>query len=825
MSNALFEENLALWKRLLPAADKFLLRKDFTFPAPVSSPADLQKIHADLSNSHHQCLMIYGFDRTLYEDLIPWLESNPQHFLIFLEDNPGILCSFLSSDHARKFLLKTQTLLIYGNIDNEMGYFIHLISLSKSDLNLHFITLPHKDKEKASGLQAFARFIWLRSQEHEKEYKGASKAFANNFYHNLYLLSESKDYSNFVNKFKGIPAIIAGAGPSLSLNRHLLKDLKDKALIIGGGTSINALNSGNIQPHLGVGIDPNPSFYNRILSSTAWEVPFIYYYRMFHQAISLVHGEKIFMNFTPGFTIPDWFHKQLGIHFDITTDKEMLNVINVATFIALQLGCNPIIFVGIDLAYTGDASYAQGLQGVATQLSSTSFTTKTADEEIIIRHDIYGKPIKTLWKWTLESLWYSKLKTEYPETTFVNCTEGGLGFHGIPNQPLVETAQKYCQTTYSFDEQIQELLATTQRCSGSAPEDYTKLLLEFDTSLQNCRQVVQNLLENLEKDTWEALKLQGLDLISQEPAYKHLIQTYDDYLQLQLQLPFLRLDALRDQISEESYSIEKISMQKKRLQQILSLIDSNRKMIGQAIKAPHLPLCTSANGNNERRIYEGTTLKTFYPDNTPKSVIPYQNGLLDGEVLLYYSNGSLSRKLHYFTGLKHGTEEVWNRGGQLILQAEYSQGIPINIAREWHFNGVLSRECHYNDKGEAATLQSWDKNGKPIHRLDDKEKARQTQFLPQIELLENALKGIILQLRHIPNLQQEFGKKIQFYLQRTLRIRNALSLTPTRSKDTGETFEKASMNPQEIENEIQQISQDISELIIQMQNQMSQNTL
>ncbi|MFA6914764.1 MAG: 6-hydroxymethylpterin diphosphokinase MptE-like protein [Parachlamydiales bacterium] len=823
MSSGLFERNREIWKSLLPSADKYIPKLEASSPLTEYSSAEIQNMNSSLQASHHQCFLIYGIgEGALYKLLRPWLESNPSRTVIFVEDSPHSLGSFLNTELATQFLHDKQVFLLFGNTEDEMGHFIHLISLSNSKYNFHFAAMPKKNQAMASSLQALARFIWLRSQEHAREYKAASKAFTNNFYHNLYLLPESKDYSNFLNAFKGVPAIIAGAGPSLSRNRHLLNGVKDNALLIGGGTSINALNSGNVQPHLGVGIDPNPSFYNRILSSTAWEVPFIYYYRMYHQAISLVHGEKIFMNFAPGITIPYWFHEQLGIHFASTTDKEMLNVINVATFIALQLGCNPIIFVGIDLAYTSDSSYAKGLQSVASQVSATSFTTKTEDEEIIVRKDIYGQPIKTLWKWTLESLWYSKLKADYPDTTFINCTEGGLGFHGIPNQSLQETLSAYCKENFAPDEKLQSLLKNTKRCTNATTQELSNLLLQFDASLENCQKALEGALTlNKNDGAWEKLPLSCGQEISEEPAYRHLIQTFDDYLQLQLQLPFLRLETLRAEIGESVYFKEKIALQENRLKQILDAIHSNRKMISNAIASPHLPPLNIPQDGYEKKIFDGTVLRTYYPDGTPKSIIPYLNGFFDGEILLYYHDGSLSRKLHYQKGKKHGNEEVWNRGGQLVLQAEYREDTPIGIAREWHFNGVLARECRYNENGEVLSAQNWDKNGKSITKNSNQQKDYKQQLLSQVILLENALKGILIQLRHIPAYQQEFGTHTQAFLQRTLKLRNTLTASAETSKDTGESLENTSAKSQAIENEIHLISQAISAVITKMQQQLS----
>lgn len=815
---SLFEENFALWKNLLPKADRYLsIDKIDTAPlAPEHTQSEITSFYESLQLGNHQCLIIYGLeDGFLYRLLIPWLESNPDHFVIFAEDNSRFLCSFLATELASRFLRDKQAYLIFGNTEDDFRYFLHLISVWKYDLHIYFRALPRKSKSKAASLQALARFIWLRSKENAIEYRDASSSFVKNTYQNIYLLPESKDYSHFINAFKGIPAIIAGAGPSLSLNRHLLPELKDRALLIGGGTSINALNAGNVQPHLGVGIDPNPSFYNRILSSTAWEVPFIYYYRMYHPALSLVHGDKIFTDFAPGISIPKWLHKQLGASFDITIAKEMFNVINFATLVAVQLGCNPILFVGIDLAYTGDASYAAGLKGVASQVSSTSFTTKTASEEVIIREDIFGKPIKTLWKWALESLWYSKLKLEYPGITFINCTEGGLGFYGVQNQTLEEASKKYCNTSFSIEDKVDQLLDTSKRCTEATPQQISQVLETLEASFQRCEAVFEKVQEQLTTLKWENLDLICLQEIAEEPAYQHLIRAFDDFMQLQFRPSFARLDTFRSEIGEETYFTEKEHLQRKRLKRILKVIKFNLNALKEAIEAPHLSAMNVPKVPVKRKTFENNVLKTFYPDGTPKSIIPFSDGYFDGEVLLYYHNGALSRKLHYEKGLKHGSEEVWNRGGQIILQAEYLKNTPVGIAREWHFNGVLARECVYGDDGSIQSVQNWDKkgdqhSGKEYHQ----------ELFSQVILLENALKAIVQQVKLIPAFQAQFEQLAYTHLQRVHKLRETLTPSKDISKDTGESLGESVIKPKEIEKEIQILSQGISDMVSQMQQQI-----
>ncbi len=76
---------------------------------------------------------------------------------------------------------------------------------------------------------------------------------------------------------------------------------------------MNALNTVGVLPHFGVGIDPNPAQYSRIIMNQAFETPFFYRNRMYYKALDLVHGERLFSTGSGGHDIGHWFEEKLGI--------------------------------------------------------------------------------------------------------------------------------------------------------------------------------------------------------------------------------------------------------------------------------------------------------------------------------------------------------------------------------------------------------------------------------------------------------------------------------------------------------------------------------
>ncbi|MDF2550698.1 MAG: hypothetical protein K0S07_1765, partial [Chlamydiales bacterium] len=239
-----------------------------------------------------------------------------------------------------------------------------------------------------------------------------------------------------------------GAGPSLNKNLEVLKTLSNRALIFAGGSSMNALTNHSFLPHFGAGIDPNPPQYQRLISNAAYEVPYFYRNRMFHEAFRLIHGPRLYVTGCGGYYISDWFEEKLKIKGDFIDEGH--NVVNFSMEIAQAMGCNPIILVGLDLAYTDLKSYASGVVVDRELTEDSILKTKDMDSSAFLRNDIFGKPVYTLWKWVAESEWITTFSERYPKRKLINATEGGIGFQSVENLSLQEVKERYLKREYDL---------------------------------------------------------------------------------------------------------------------------------------------------------------------------------------------------------------------------------------------------------------------------------------------------------------------------------------------------------------------------------------
>ncbi|NGX58841.1 MAG: hypothetical protein K940chlam3_01749, partial [Chlamydiae bacterium] len=436
------------------------------------------------------CEVVYLFGIGLgegYTEGKRWLHEKSERRLIIMEDNLGILHHFLQTESATDLLNDPQVEL-YGFFKlSEEDPIIKRVGWSVVQQEIYPTSIPFYAETRSQEAEEFEQVILYETTHKNEivdEYLNYGIVFYRSFYRNLLSLHESYHGNQLFGKFQNIPAIICGAGPSLKKNMHLLKDLSDKALIFGGGSALKALSNGGIIPHFGAGIDPNPSQLDR-MEGCPQNLPFFYRPRMHYQAFREVRGPRLYINGAGGYDTAEWFEEQLGISHKVLDEGH--NVVNFCTEIAHELGCHPIIFVGMDLAYTGNAAYSEGV------VESHEMTHE------VTRPDIFGNPVSTQWKWIAESDWLARYVKENSHLTVINATEGGIGFRGVPNVPLKKVIEKYFTKSYPLHEIIpREIEKATMpevifekvlELFHELEKSLEKLLTSFDILIQESEKV------------------------------------------------------------------------------------------------------------------------------------------------------------------------------------------------------------------------------------------------------------------------------------------------------------------------------------------------
>ncbi|MBF8982976.1 motility associated factor glycosyltransferase family protein [Lutibacter sp. B2] len=303
-------------------------------------------------------------------------------------------------------------------------------------------------------------------------------------------------------KFKGKPAVIASTGPSLNKNKHLLKGLEDKALIICPDASLRILLDTGVKPHMVTSLERITATVELLKGYKKEEVEDVYYAAcpvVMNEAYESYPGPRVivYRNF-------DHF-KWLGIDRGILDIKHSSG--NMAFKIAEALGCDPIILVGQDLAYSRDGkTHASGtLYGeIQEGLSENLIEVKGND----------GQPILTNPTWNEFRQAYEVDVAQY-KGTCINSTEGGAFINGTQVMPFQESIDLY------INKKIDPLQSIKEYLSEFSSD-------EVDSDIKNVEKLINDTIEDLEAMIEDCNKGYDIYLENKSLLESYIIGEYKD---------------------------------------------------------------------------------------------------------------------------------------------------------------------------------------------------------------------------------------------------------------------------------------------------------
>lgn len=464
-----------------------------------------------------------------YRALKEWLKARPERALVYIEEDLGVLELLARSGDAEDLFADPQVHLKIALDQSDWEHILEEIPLhfptEKIEMafleSYYTITKERAEKERLRLLRNAASFTALMADALHTE-----KLMAN-LVANFRRLKDCSLANAWAGKLRGMPAIICGAGPSLQASLPLLKEAGDKACIFAGGSTIAALTSQGVEPHLAMAVDPNPEEYFRFKTHNAFAAPFLFCNRLLPDVFATLNGPLSYLKAETGGELESWMDGILNIQehpIGPELDREAMTVTTLALALAYSLGCDPIICVGVDLAYTGNKRYADGVLPDAS-ISLETMSAAKASEKPMERIDRLGNPILTLVKWVMESASMSAFAAHRTTTRFYNATEGGIGFSDIPYRPLSAILE---ELPLSVDVKGHlHFLYQDSRLPEETESRVQEALQHVEESLQRCAVLIENLCGELEKNRAEALTGKAILYemeIGEELAFKFCIE-------------------------------------------------------------------------------------------------------------------------------------------------------------------------------------------------------------------------------------------------------------------------------------------------------------
>lgn len=391
-----------------------------------------------------EILYIYGIGgSSAYPSLKKWVLEEKTRRVVFLEDELSAIGGFLSSTYSEQILQDSQMFLFY--LEEPYAKKLEEI-VSNYPVEHVFIQATNSYRRKPQFEQLCLQLLRITTVVHAgtTEILKSHHMLAN-LMRNISRWPHSFLANRFQRQFVNVPAIICGAGPSLLDAIGPLKNLHDRALILAGGSAITALSNQGITPHLNIAADPNFEEFERLKTASAYETPLIYATRVHPDIWNTCNGQMGYLVSDTGGNCEKHFENLLGIDHQAVGPElgmEALSVTTLSLAFAVEMGCNPIVFVGVDLSYTGMQRYADKVVSHSAIDPKTLQENTQAAEKLLCRKNIKDELVYTTVKWVMESECIASFAKKHPDCRFINATNG-LGFEGIENSSLEEISMDW----------------------------------------------------------------------------------------------------------------------------------------------------------------------------------------------------------------------------------------------------------------------------------------------------------------------------------------------------------------------------------------------
>ncbi|MBI4612200.1 MAG: motility associated factor glycosyltransferase family protein [Planctomycetes bacterium] len=376
----------------------------------------------------------------------------PETRLVVLEADPSIFRTALANCDFAGMLSSEQVHILVGDRIAEL--FAELRNFVFEIFSSPIVVVPHRPSIAA------ARDFYRRAHHDLTEFvQGGSltvktalilsRASFHNRFANIVPYLSSVGVRVLYGRHRGLPGIVVSAGPSLYRNIDRLKDLEGRAVLFAVSTALKPLLARGIRPTYSVLLDfhdVSRRYFDRIDPAVAAKIPLVCDSKAAPAAVAAYDGPLVIGDDT----FLDAVFKELQIQKGPLPPGS--TVAHTAFHLAHICGCDPVVFVGQDLAYSYHVTHVPGTAIFNQWLPELNrFQTLDMKEwENIVRlkgalvkvKSVDGKELYT----DEQMLSYRKdfeLLISLGDRTYIDATEGGAYIEGTQVMPLSEVIERY----------------------------------------------------------------------------------------------------------------------------------------------------------------------------------------------------------------------------------------------------------------------------------------------------------------------------------------------------------------------------------------------
>ncbi|WP_337103593.1 motility associated factor glycosyltransferase family protein [Paenibacillus sp. YIM B09110] len=285
----------------------------------------------------------------------------------------------------------------------------------------------------------------------------------------------------------GLSAIIVGAGPSLEKDIHVLKRLKNHALIIAAGSAIQSLQHYGVEPHLVVSMDGGEENFKAFKEINRKNIPMVYIPQINYQIMDIQY-DNTFHAYFKSDPVTNYFMETPPVF------HSNYSVTGTAIQLAVFLGCAEIIFTGQDLSYPTESMYATGAKHIHTDKMQS--TVEQASELI---ENVQGGMNRTNMKMQVTLANIEKEVQNTDNVQFINASQLGAKIENTKYELMESVANRLCDQQ-SVGIMIEQVLGNhKQAYDDSQRKEIEAKLREMPQLIAEVDDIVSNVKKRLDK--------------------------------------------------------------------------------------------------------------------------------------------------------------------------------------------------------------------------------------------------------------------------------------------------------------------------------------
>jgi hypothetical protein len=261
---------------------------------------------------------------------------------------------------------------------------------------------------------------------------------------NAATVAKAGSVDDLVGPYRGMPIVVAAAGPSLNRNIDELRPYRDQVVLLAVDTALKPLLAADLAPDFVVALDPSDANARHLTDIVVPELTALVAEPSIAPNSFVAFGDRIFTFRVAEHAPWPWLRK-MGI--DCGMLRAWGSVVTSTFDLAVRMGGDPIVCIGTDLAYTSGQPYARGttyeedwLVTAGPDRSIEWVWQQTVARKGVPATDISGKETTTAKGLIMFRDWLVEQSKQPAMPRVVNATGAGILFGGKFEQGSLKSA-------------------------------------------------------------------------------------------------------------------------------------------------------------------------------------------------------------------------------------------------------------------------------------------------------------------------------------------------------------------------------------------------